>query len=73
MPRELVRRLTCVGRIKVFAVYFTLFSQRIHDNFSSSGTYINIFYDIITNSFKNVSSIYEDSYYCIRSFEVREK
>jgi len=51
---------------------FTLSSQMIHDNFSSSGTYINIFYDIITIGFKNVSCIYEGSYYCIGSLEVRE-
>ncbi|AAS40920.1 hypothetical protein FO501_02700 [Bacillus pacificus] len=54
-------------------MYFTLSSQMIHDNFSSSGTYINIFYDIITIDFKNVSCIYEGSYYCIGSLEVREK
>ncbi len=54
-------------------MYFTLSSQMIHDNFSSSGTYVNIFYDIITIGFKNVSSIYEGSYYYIRSLEVREK
>lgn len=54
-------------------MYFTLSSQMIHDNFSSSGTYINIFYDIITIGFKNVSYITEGSCYCIRSIEVREK
>lgn len=54
-------------------MYFTFSLQMIHDNFSSSGTYINIFYDIITIDFKNVSSIYTGSYYFIGSLEVREK
>ncbi|HCF56236.1 MAG TPA: hypothetical protein DEU03_24580 [Bacillus sp. (in: Bacteria)] len=48
-------------------MYFTFSSQMIHDNFSSLITYINIFYDIITIGFKNVSCIYRDSYYYIRS------
>ncbi|KAA0742391.1 hypothetical protein DN389_25935 [Bacillus sp. AY3-1] len=54
-------------------MYFTLFSQMIHDNFSSLETYINIFYDIITIDFKNVSCICEGSYYYIGSLEVKEK
>ncbi len=54
-------------------MYFTLSSQMIHGNFSSSGTYINIFYVIITIDFKNVSCICEGSYYYIRSLEVKEK
>ncbi|KAB2397385.1 hypothetical protein F8172_09970 [Bacillus cereus] len=54
-------------------MHFTFSSQMIHDNFSSLITYINIFYDIITIGFKNVSCIYSDSYYCIRSSEVEEK
>lgn len=54
-------------------MYFTLSSQMIHDNFSSSETYINIFYAIIIIDFKNVSSIYEGSYYYIESIEVRNK
>lgn len=54
-------------------MYFTLSSQIIHDNLSSLGTYINIFYDIITIDFKNVSCICEGSYYYIGSLEVKEK
>ncbi|PGT20010.1 hypothetical protein COC96_03345 [Bacillus cereus] len=54
-------------------MYFTFSSQMIHDNFSSTGTYINIFYDIITIYFKNISYIYESSYYYIGSLEVRGK
>lgn len=54
-------------------MYFTLSSQMIHDNFSSSETFINIFYDTIIIDFKNVSSIYEVRYYYIKSIEVRNK
>lgn len=54
-------------------MYFTFFSQMIHDNFSFFETYINIFYDIITIGFKIVSYIYQDSYYHIRSLKVEEK
>ncbi|OQR56025.1 hypothetical protein CDB3_15170 [Bacillus sp. CDB3] len=53
--------------------YFTFFSQMIHDNFSSLETYINIFYAIMVIYFKNISNIYEGSYYCIGSVEVRNK
>ncbi|PGA14845.1 hypothetical protein EXW32_09555 [Bacillus mycoides] len=52
-------------------MYFTFSSQMIHDNFSYAGANINIFYVIITISFKNISYIYESSYYYIRSSEVR--
>ncbi|OOQ96713.1 hypothetical protein BW892_14875 [Bacillus cereus] len=54
-------------------VYFTFFSQMIHDNFSSLETYINIFYAIMIINFKNISNIYEGSYYYIGSIEVRNK
>lgn len=54
-------------------MYFTFSSQMIHENFSPLGTYINIFYDIITIYFKNVSCINVSSNYYIRSVEVKGK
>jgi len=52
-------------------MYFTFSSQMIHDNFSFLETYKNIFCAIIIIDFKNISNVYEDSYYYIRSIEVR--
>ncbi|EJS67846.1 hypothetical protein CN425_24535 [Bacillus cereus] len=48
-------------------MYFTFFSQMIHENFSYLGNYLNIFYVIIIIDLKNVSYINESSNYYIGS------